>query len=412
MLPFALLTVLLVFVIFGNSWKPTRQGIRSGTDFFENEEQRREFECTQRESLHLDWPVFYVSISSLALPKDILSICSEQERKMLSMLCLYNGNSQGATKFLETLQSELKTNSENTNGDVFSAQSVDDIAPYLTGLTHSKKVFEDYLEEDRSYRAFVPRIDFHFKENRFNIWLLQVLRFDFGRSTLDQTEVAQKVNRALSSTLVFTIPAVILIFAISLWLVLFTSSKEGLLNEVVYNLLYFIDAVPLFWLSVIIILLAGAMGIGYSTLDFGQDSLSDYFGRYSLPIFALVLASIPYVSKQILSAVKETRKQPYIVSARAKGLSDKAIFINHTLPNASLPIITLFFDYLAYAFGGAFVVELVFSINGIGKLMIDSVLGNDLPTIAAIIIYLIVIKMLLTLLSDVVKYLVNPAIKY
>ncbi|MFT7234135.1 MAG: ABC-type dipeptide/oligopeptide/nickel transport system permease component, partial [Cyclobacteriaceae bacterium] len=71
-----------------------------------------------------------------------------------------------------------------------------------------------------------------------------------------------------------------------------------------------------------------------------------------------------------------------------------------------------FFNYLAYAFGGAFVVEIVFSINGIGKLMADSVLANDLMVIAAIILYLIFIKMVLTLLSDVVNYWLNPSIKF
>ena len=98
--------------------------------------------------------------------------------------------------------------------------------------------------------------------------------------------------------------------------------------------------------------------------------------------------------------------------AMAKGLSNKDLFRRHILPNASLPIVTLFFNYLAYAFGGAFVIELVFSINGIGKLMADSVLGNDLPVISAIILYLILIKMILTLLSDVANYWLNPSIKF
>ncbi|MFT7034248.1 MAG: peptide/nickel transport system permease protein, partial [Cyclobacteriaceae bacterium] len=71
-----------------------------------------------------------------------------------------------------------------------------------------------------------------------------------------------------------------------------------------------------------------------------------------------------------------------------------------------------FFNYLAYAFGGAFVVEIVFSINGIGKLMADSVLANDLMVIAAIILYLVFIKMILTLLCDVVNYWLNPSIKF
>ncbi|MDP4680763.1 MAG: ABC transporter permease, partial [Cyclobacteriaceae bacterium] len=142
------------------------------------------------------------------------------------------------------------------------------------------------------------------------------------------------------------------------------------------------------------------------------DTLWGKIMRYGLPAFTLIIASIPYVSKQIQQSIEETESKPFVKMALAKGLSKKVIFTQHILPNASLPIVVLFFNYLAYTFGGAFVVELVFSINGVGKLMADSVLSNDLPVITAIILYLIFIKMILTLLSDIVSYWLNPSIKF
>ncbi len=126
----------------------------------------------------------------------------------------------------------------------------------------------------------------------------------------------------------------------------------------------------------------------------------------------MTLVATPYVTKQVNEALDHILRKPYIQTAVAKGLSTRQVFISHVLPNASLPLITLFFSYLAYAFGGAFVVEMVFGIEGVGKLMVESVRGDDIPVIAAIILYLIVIKMLLGILADVVSFLVNPSVKF
>ncbi|MEQ6121390.1 ABC transporter permease [Reichenbachiella sp. MALMAid0571] len=412
-IPFALLAVLLVFIVFESSWNPDPLEYQNGSHLDFTDQQRIEkINCERRKDLHLDWPVFYFSITSAAIPKDIGSICNYYERDLLETLCLRNGNTLGAQNFVELLTQKIKETGNNDLDQIFRANAQLEIESAVSTFPTLNQAFLEYSKHDHFHKILIPRFEFHFAQNRFHAWLSDLLKFDFGNSTLDNQPIATKLNKALANTLIFTIPAVFFIFSISIFTGLYLSIKKGKLNSIMSNALYVIDAIPLIWLSIIFILLSAYLGMGYSTMSFGSNSFLDTLSRYGLPIFTLVLASVPYVSKQIQQTILKSKNEPFVKTAIAKGLSEKVIFTKHILPNAALPIVILFFDYLAYAFGGAFVVELVFSINGIGMLMADSVLANDLPVISAIILYLIFIKMILTLLSDVASYLINPSIKF
>jgi len=412
-IPFAVLAVLLVFIVFESSWISDVQIAQNNSHLDYSDQARYEkINCNRRKELHLDWPVFYFSIASSAIPKGIQSICNNYERDLLETLCLRNGNTSGAQDFVALLTLKIKETNNNELDQIFRKNTTEEIEKAVSQFPVLNQAFLTYAMNDRFYRVLIPRVTFHFSENRFHVWLSGLVKLDFGKSTLDNQPIATKVNYALSNTLIFTIPAVFFIFLISVFVGLYLSIKNGKLSSLISNALYVIDAIPLIWLSIIFILLAAYLGMGYSTMSFGSDSLLGMVSRYSLPIFTLVLAAIPNVSKQIEQAILTVKNEPFVKTAIAKGLPEKSIFIKHILPNAALPIIILFFDYMAYAFGGAFVVELVFSINGIGMLMANSVLANDLPVISAIILYLILIKMTLTVLSDVVSYLINPSIKF
>lgn len=412
-IPFALLAMILVFIVFESSWISDVQisQFSSQLDYYD-QALIEKIKCDKRKNLHLDWPVFYFSIASSAIPKNIQSICDNDERDFLETLCLRNGNTSGAQQFVGLLSLKIRETGNNELDQIIRKNTTEEIEKAVSQFPILKQSFSDYTKNNQFHKVLIPRVAFHLTENRFHVWVSGLLKLDFGKSTLDNQSITTKINNALSNTLIFTIPAVFFIFLISIFVGLNLSIKKGKLSSLISNTLYVIDAIPLIWLSIIFILLSTYLGMGYSTMSFGSGSLLDKVSRYSLPIFTLVIAAIPYVSKQIEQAIQTVKNEPFVKTAIAKGLSEKSIFIKHILPNAALPIIILFFDYMAYAFGGAFVAELVFSINGIGMLMATSVLANDLSVISAIILYLIFIKMLLTLLSDMVSFLINPSIKF
>jgi peptide/nickel transport system permease protein len=412
-IPFGLLAILLIFSVFEYSWNPNSLHGQNSRDF-QNVDQKKieEARCAQRRELHLDWPVFYFSISSKVIPGDFNEICSEFDRRLIGLLCFHNGNSQGAKNFVSELNKTLDLKFDQSLDKIFTSNDLAKIPNLIAEYPELTSSFSEFQNHDQSYKIFVPQFRFHFGENRFHEWVSNLISFNLGKSSVDNQLISKKINSALSSTLIFTVPAVFIIFVLSIVIGLFSVVNKGKVSSIVSNLLYFIDSIPLIWLSIIIILLASFFGLGYTTFDISTDTLWGKIMRYGLPAFTLIIASIPYVSKQIQQSIEETESKPFVKMALAKGLSKKVIFTQHILPNASLPIVVLFFNYLAYTFGGAFVVELVFSINGVGKLMADSVLSNDLPVITAIILYLIFIKMILTLLSDIVSYWLNPSIKF
>ena len=109
-IPFGLLAILLVFYVFESSWHPNSINGQSSRDFQNiDQKQLQEAKCEQRRALHLDWPVFYFSISSKVIPNNLNQICSEFDRHLIKLLCYHNGNSAGALNFLATLNKTLNS---------------------------------------------------------------------------------------------------------------------------------------------------------------------------------------------------------------------------------------------------------------------------------------------------------------
>ena len=136
---------------------------------------------------------------------------------------------------------------------------------------------------------------FHFTENRFHEWISKLAKADLGKSSVDNQLISKKINNALANTLIFTLPAVLITFALSIIIGLWSVQKKGKGTSMAGTLLYFIDSIPLIWLSIIMILIASSLGLGYSTLDIDADNFWGKITRYGLPTFTLIIASIPYV---------------------------------------------------------------------------------------------------------------------
>ncbi len=127
---------------------------------------------------------------------------------------------------------------------------------------------------------------------------------------------------------------------------------------------------------------------------------------------ALVFAALGYVTIQIMKAVNDEQGKLYVLAARAKGLSEKRIRWVHIFRNSLVPVITIFSEYLTAAFAGSLVVEVIFSIPGMGKLLYDSVLGRDFNVIIGVILLIGLIKMISNILADLGYRIASPSITY
>ncbi len=267
-IPFGLLAVLLIFVLFESTYAPPQP---QANDAFSDDQTalRDSLACEQRARLKLNLPAFYFSIRSSALPASLSQICNDQERNLIKMLCLHNGNTAGAVQLVAALKALKSQAYDPALENAFRSKDPENLRRQLRNYPMLMNAMSQYENNPAYYRVYLPRMAFSLTENRFHQWFSKILIGNFGRSTLDNQLVTDKIHSAMGRTLIFTLPAVAVIFLISISLGYYMTVKKGAGTSALYQVLYFLDAIPSFWLSIIILLLAGALGLGYSTLDFG-----------------------------------------------------------------------------------------------------------------------------------------------
>ena len=129
-----------------------------------------------------------------------------------------------------------------------------------------------------------------------------------------------------------------------------------------------------------------------------------------LPVICITLPSLAYVSRIMKSKFSEVLSSGFILALRAKGLGENRILIGHVLKNGLIPFITIMTGSIPGLFAGSLVIEIIFNIPGIGKLLFESILSNDWPVISGLIIMLSVVTVLAYLLADILYSWANPKI--
>jgi peptide/nickel transport system permease protein len=131
-----------------------------------------------------------------------------------------------------------------------------------------------------------------------------------------------------------------------------------------------------------------------------------------LPIFCLTAASTPYVTAQLYQAMQEIQDSDFITTARAKGIREVRIVAKHILGNALLPLITLFSGFIPALVGGALVIEVIFTIPGIGSQLVNAVLSRNYTLLLGIVLVLAFVKIISHILADILYYLADPRIRF
>jgi oligopeptide transport system permease protein len=163
----------------------------------------------------------------------------------------------------------------------------------------------------------------------------------------------------------------------------------------------------------LLLLLFGVKLKWFPTLDLGSFE-RDGFGvisYYVLPVTTLAVYPIASISRMVHSSFTEAMRADYVTMARAKGLSSGAIYFRHVLKNALIPVVTNAGPMMAFLMTGSFVVESVFTINGIGREFVNSVGARDYTVIMGLTIFLGILIIGFNLLADLLCPLVDPRVK-
>ena len=139
--------------------------------------------------------------------------------------------------------------------------------------------------------------------------------------------------------------------------------------------------------------------------------LWDRFLHLVLPVTVMVYGGFASLSRYVRTSMLEALGQDYVRTARAKGLAERVVVLKHAFRNALVTIVTLIGNLLPRLFGGSLIIEVIFSINGMGKLAFDSILSRDYPMIMAITTISAVLTLVGILISDLLYGVVDPRVK-
>jgi peptide/nickel transport system permease protein len=173
-------------------------------------------------------------------------------------------------------------------------------------------------------------------------------------------------------------------------------------------------SIPDFWLGFLFIMLF-AVNLGWLP-TFGYKPLSEglltWLRYLALPVLTISLAQMALVARMTRAGMLEVLEKDYIRTARAKGLPAVRVILIHALRNAFVSILTVIGLSFAISLGGALIVETVFALPGMGRLVVSAATRRDYPVIQGVVVYLALVYMLVNFLIDIAYGWVNPRIRY
>ena len=250
---------------------------------------------------------------------------------------------------------------------------------------------------------------------QYVLWLKKTVSGDLGRSTQTSRRVSQELVDRAQVTAGLGIASILLAIAIALPTGVAAAIYRGKpLDYVASTLSLGAVAVPGFWLGIMLILLFGVQ-LGWLPVQ-GYVAFAsspwDWLRHLVLPATAMGIASSALVMRQTRSAMLEVAAQDYVRTARAKGMSSTVIVWVHMLRNAMLPVITVLGMQMGHIFAGSVVIETLFGIPGMGRLLVQGIFERDFPIVQASILLIAVAVLLINLLTDLACAWLDPRVKY
>ena len=246
-------------------------------------------------------------------------------------------------------------------------------------------------------------------------WIGGLFTGDFGRSVFYDTDVGLLIRERMPITLYLGVLAFFIsgIFGISFGVI--CALKRGSWVDTLVTLLANIGVtMPSFWVGIILMYLlsvkAGWLPVGGYTSPF--TDLGKSMKQIIMPVTCLSLFSIASLTRLTRSSMLEVVQQDYIRTAWSKGLRERLIITRHTIKNALIPVITVIGLQVAFIFGGSVLIETVFNINGIGRLMTQAVQNQDYLIVQAGTLIIAVMVVISNLVVDISYGWLDPRIRY
>ncbi len=316
-------------------------------------------------------------------------------------------------------------------------QSYIDSNQYLallkTDFNKTKNLKNNLISNEKKWKTYIPAIHWYGSKNQYHMWLFGngkdrkgLIRGDFGISYIDSQQISTKIWDKIGISFGLSIISILLAYLVSIPIGIYSAyRKDSKTDRITSLVLFVLYSMPSFFVGTVLLLqFANPDNLSWFPVSGIQDpTLFDsewgFFKKLShrmpyliLPIITYTYGSFAFLSRIMRIGMIDIVSQDYIRTARAKGLGEKKVILKHALRNSLLPIITVFAAIFPMAIGGSIIIEMIFSIPGMGLEIFTSILNYDYPMIVTVFTLSGFLTMLGYLIADILYAVVDPRISY
>lgn len=249
---------------------------------------------------------------------------------------------------------------------------------------------------------------------QYRDWLMGALTGDLGTSWVSGAEVTDLIGGALLVTLELTFLTLVLATVIGVPLGLVAGIREGRpVDSFVQSFSVVGLSTPIFWLAVMLLVGVSAV-FGWSpplSYQSPLEALGDNLTVLLLPVLSLALLQAAAYAQFVRQSVVSAAGEQYVITARAKGLPERQVLFKHILRNIMVQLITFQGLLVVQILGGAVVIESIFGLPGLGRLLLTAITSRDYPVVQGGLLVVVVIALLINLMIDVLYRVIDPRMK-
>lgn len=443
-IPVLLLVMMLAFMLSrlvpgdGAMAMLSLQGIEAGSPVATQEYRKHYL------ALGLDKPYFYFSVHPDFYPRNLNEVTDHTRREEISELLKQKipfGSIQSYLQARDQFQEEIIGLTDYATPEFAEIQrallfnrQLPEIQSFIQSLPQALKMTTSYGPFKAGIEGMVsnkktwyfPVMRWYGIENQFHAWFTNMITGNPGVSYRDGRPVSDKIASALNWTITLLVLNILVSLLISVpsgfVAGFYAGGRFDIITHIVWLVLY---TMPVFWLASLLILYftspeyATWMNIfplpGLWLLPEGSSFWASiqHLGKYLiLPVLCLAANDIAYLSRLTRDNVVAQKSKLYVLMARARGLSDGYIARRHILPNIMVPLVTVIGGRISAGFAGTLVIEIIFGIPGMGRLIHQSITTADWNVVFGILVVIGLITLLSLLITDILYAWLNPRIRF
>ncbi len=245
-------------------------------------------------------------------------------------------------------------------------------------------------------------------------WLLNLLKFDLGKSYVYGEAVTTLISKALPVTFSIAVLAMIIATITALFFGILSAVKKGsIIDYFSRSIMQLGSAIPSFWMGMVFIVYFGLRLKVFPISGFVpmNDNFQEFLKSITLPAIVLAIGETGTLLRIVRSSMLDSLKQDYMDAARIKGLGNWKIYMKYALRGALIAPVTIIGMQFAKLAGGTVVVETIFSLPGIGRLVLTAVERRDIVLLQGLVMFITSTVIFITLVVDILIMIINPRIK-